>query len=380
MIFFDIIFVLSSFCLIYSYILYPILLNILSDIALYKNIYSVNNQYNIIHKLINIIIPVHNEEKVIRQKLESIAEQNYPKEKIKIYIGLDNCSDNSINEILKFNNQLNIKILESKKRIGKSQILNLLFEQIQDEEAIVVITDVDIIFTTNTLIDILYSFDNKFNILTDLKLKNNDKEAIEENLYLNLENSIKTSEAKLFNIFQGVSGACYAIKRKYFSPVPDKFLVDDFFISMQAMLQYPRATFLENSFVYEFRPKNLQQEFERKARIAAGNFQNLFYFGSKLLNPFSAIGFTFISHKLFRWLTPFFLLYITAYLLINYTFVILGLTLLLSIFILILSIFDSKKIVKIPFYFLTMQIAVLVGFFRFLKGIKTNIWQPTNRN
>ena len=56
-------------------------------------------------------------------------------------------------------------------------------------------------------------------------------------------------------------------------------------------MQQPFATFLENSFVYENRPKDMSLEFKRKIRIATGNFQNLYFFGTKLLNPISAIGF-----------------------------------------------------------------------------------------
>lgn len=379
MIIFNILLLFSLFALVYSYFLYPLLLKIISSFNLGNQSISIDNHIDIKYKDINIIIPVHNEESIIGSKLKSIVNQNYPKEKIKIYIGLDACTDNSIKEIEYIDSQLNIIKFESKTRIGKPKLLNHLFELIQDEESIILVTDADILLETNTLIDISKSFDNELNILTDLKLINKNIEAIEENLYLDLENTIKSCESKHFHIFQGVSGACYAIKRKYFKPIPENFLVDDFYISIQALMQQPFATFLENSFVYENRPKDMSLEFKRKIRIATGNFQNLYFFGTKLLNPISAIGFTFISHKLFRWLTPFFMLYISIYLLINYTFIILALTLILLSIVFFLSIFEVKKFVRIPFYFIAMQIAVLIGFYRFLKGVKTNIWQPTNR-
>ena len=31
-------------------------------------------------------------------------------------------------------------------------------------------------------------------------------------------------------------------------------------------------------------------------------------------------------------------------------------------------------------YFLAMNIALLIGFFKYAQGVKTNIWQPTKRN
>lgn len=367
---------LFIFLILYSYVIYPIGLFIISINKLNNTIQ--NTDYNIdIANKINIIIPAHNEEKVIGSKLQSILEQNFPKDKINIWIGLDACTDNTKSIVNQFDKQLNINIIEFSERQGKPSILNQILPIIEPEDAIVLISDADILLSKNTLNNILYQFENNEVILVDLKLLNNDKVAIEENAYLNLENTTKAAESKLFNLFQGVSGACYAIRKQLFTPIPSNFLVDDFFVSTHCMLQKKQAVFLENTTVFENRPSILQHEFNRRVRIASGNFQNLFYFGTKLLNPFTAIGFTFISHKLIRWLAPFFLVYCLAYLFLNYTFIILGLTLFSLLIALILTIFGFKRIVKTPLYFLAMQVAVIVGFFSFLKGINTNIWQPT---
>ena len=47
-----------------------------------------------IHKFM-AIIPAHNEEKVIKNLVESLKEQNYPKEMLDIYVIADNCTDNT---------------------------------------------------------------------------------------------------------------------------------------------------------------------------------------------------------------------------------------------------------------------------------------------
>ncbi len=43
------------------------------------------------------IIPAHNEEKVVKNLIESLKEQNYPKELLDIYVIADNCTDNTAN-------------------------------------------------------------------------------------------------------------------------------------------------------------------------------------------------------------------------------------------------------------------------------------------
>ena len=125
MIIFNILLLFSLFALVYSYFLYPLLLKIISSFNLGKQSISIDNHIDIKYKDINIIIPVHNEESIIGSKLKSIVNQNYPKEKIKIYIGLDACTDNSIKEIEYIDSQLNIIKFESKTRIGKSSMIFL---------------------------------------------------------------------------------------------------------------------------------------------------------------------------------------------------------------------------------------------------------------
>ena len=53
----------------------------------------------------------------------------------------------------------------------------------------------------------------------------------------------------------------------------------------------------------------LHEEFRRKVRISKGNFMNLKVF-KHLANPFTKAGFMFLSHKIFRWFTPFALIVI----------------------------------------------------------------------
>ena len=49
--------------------------------------------------MLSFIIPAHNEEKVIRQKLESVRSSNFPMEKIQLLIGADNCASGPIGDV-----------------------------------------------------------------------------------------------------------------------------------------------------------------------------------------------------------------------------------------------------------------------------------------
>ena len=87
----------------YLYILQQALVGIITIFWLYNIAISVCSLIKFKEKplLINkehkfmAIIPAHNEEKVIKNLIESLKEQNYPKDKLDIYVIADNCTDNT---------------------------------------------------------------------------------------------------------------------------------------------------------------------------------------------------------------------------------------------------------------------------------------------
>jgi hypothetical protein len=88
-----------------------------------------------------------------------------------------------------------------------------------------------------------------------------------------------------------------------------------------------------------------------------------------------------MSHKILRWKTPFLLLILYYILLLKFTLFILIVTFILPIIDIFLFIFKLEfKPLRRFHYFIVMNIAVLIGFFKYIKGINTNVWQPTTRN
>jgi hypothetical protein len=122
-------------------------------------------------------------------------------------------------------------------------------------------------------------------------------------------------------------------------------------------------------------------EFTRRVRIATGSFRAL---GQIFGTPLDALtAFAFLSHKLLRWLLPFFLagmlatsvalavspLYRTV-LLAQLTFYAFGL-----IGFLFRRRLRGIRYVLVPYYLLAMHLAFLVGFIRFLARPGTTEWR-----
>jgi hypothetical protein len=123
-------------------------------------------------------------------------------------------------------------------------------------------------------------------------------------------------------------------------------------------------------------------------RISIGNFQNLGRYARLLYPPFSGVSFCFMSHKVLRWFGPFFLilaLLSNAFLygygwFFNATFIIQLVLLALPIVDLILRKLKVHiNLLRYITHFYLMNLALFVGFIKFLRGVETNIWQPTQR-
>jgi hypothetical protein len=164
--------------------------------------------------------------------------------------------------------------------------------------------------------------------------------------------------------------------------------MEDFFISLHILSSDKKALMAKKAIVMEDIPGSMRQEFQRKRRISAGNFQNLWHYRRLVVNRFFPVGFVFLSHKILRWLGPFFLTIAGLSLILlslQSSFYLSGLFLALSLLILVLlDIWFQKmqwyfKPLRMMRYFLAMNLALLSGFFFYLQGVKSNAWEPTIR-
>lgn len=364
--------------MIYTYILYPSFLRKKAKGKTLKfQAYCQTDDL----PFVNIVIPVCNEEKIIEEKLKSIFSTNYPAEKFIVYIGLDNCTDGTLSIIQSKFSQSNIVLKEFLERQGKPSILNQIVAQLSEEDSILILTDANVLFSENTIFELVKYFKDSAIGLVDANIQPRKVSNSNEQAYWNYENEIKQNESLVYGIIPGPSGGCYAIRKSLFTAVPSNFLVDDFFIGFSIATKQYKTILNKAAVCYEDVITNWRQEFSRKTRIASGNFQNLWYFKKYTLKIFTDTGKVFLSHKVLRWKTPFFLLIIYYILLLKYTLFILIVTLFLPIIDALLLTFDFNfKHLRRFFYFIIMNIAVFIGFFKFCKGIKTNVWQPTTRN
>lgn len=386
----QVIFWLCVWAIVHSYILYPIILKLIIKIKGKKK-FKAFEKTDELPKL-TILMAAYNEEAVIEKKTRSLFNTTYPKDKIEVLIGSDNSTDSTNSILFKLSREFeNIQITNFKFRQGKVSIINQLYEQAKGD--IIFITDANVMLEEETLFEAIKYFADERIGLVDTNMQNyglkKDGISFQEKSYISREVLVKHLESDSFGTMIGPFGGCYALRKELFTPVPPNFTVDDFFICMSVLAKRKMAINNLKAVVHEDVSNVLTIEFKRKIRIAIGNFQNLRHFIKLLINPFRAISFTFFSHKVLRWFGPIFLLgaFISNAILAFNAPLIYTILMVLQVFVMFLPIADIllKKfgihvvLLRFATHFYTMNLSLLLGFIKSIKGVKSNVWKPTKR-
>lgn len=384
----EIIWLTCIFLIFHSYVLFPAVLKILSI-----NKKQNNNVYTYEDDLpsVAILLAVFNEQSVIEEKIVKTFETKYPLHKIKFYIGSDASTDATNEIISKYSSIYPIELVIFPGRTGKSGIINRLAELAKEE--IYILTDANVFFNEHTIYQLVKHYKNESiaqvggNIINPIHKK--DGISYQEKSYLSRENLIKYQEGVIWGTMIGAFGGCYSIRASHYSPVPKNFLMDDFYISMHVFEQRKKAINELDAQCYEDVSNKIEEEFRRKVRISAGNFQNLNRYKALLWPPCTGLSFCFLSHKVLRWYTP--ILLILAFLCIsiltlsqNYYLYLLLLMVVMFLSPAIDNLFKRLglhfKWLRFATHFILMNFALLKGFIWYHRGVESNVWKPTQRN
>lgn len=385
--------VILFFPYLYSYCFYPIFLAIISVFHTKKN----NKLLPILFPNIYIITAAHNEEKDIEKKIESILKLKYPKEKIFFYLGLDNCADNTFKLANAYKESFdNMHIFQFNTRVGKPNIVNFLVDKLPENETntdLLFLSDANVILEEQIFMELVKDFSDENIGLVDCSFfatsikHDNDRNEL---MYSNFETFIKDKEGELFGSMMGPTGGGFMIRKTLFEPVSPRFIVDDFYIALNVFFKGKKAVLNRKAICYEDFSGNIKEEFNRKRRISAGNFQNLAYALKNYKKLNVSNWFCFTSHKVIRWISPIWVFTLFWVILlesiIDFHFIKIGIfiiTLIIgpTVADMILSGINLQfKPLRRLSYFILMNLSLLFGFFDYLKGIKSNVWEPTKRS
>ncbi len=397
----ELILVFCILCLLHTYLIYPFSLAILTKNKKNNALCYKPNDEDL--PLVCVLMSVFNEAHVIESKIESLLQSNYSGNKIFFFVGSD-ASNDATDEILKVfqEKNSNFHFFRFDKRRGKPSVINDLVKFSTalcplkiNSPSVFVLTDASVILTPSTIFNLVKHFKNPAIALVDSQqipkiLDGKASIAEAEKNYISREVVLKHREGLLGYNMLGPLGGCYALRTDFFSEIPTKNLVDDFYLAMRVLEKNGGAINDLNAVCYEPLPSSIEVEYRRKRRISTGNFQNLKTF-SHLLWQLNMRAYIFWSHKVLRWLGPFFLfgiIFCTVFLNILSNNIEWRILFLVEIILLILLPLLDYLLSKLGFslkylrawrYLVLMNMALFEGFLNYSKGVKSGIWQPTPR-
>ena len=369
---------------VYTYGIYPAVIWVLSTIFSRHRAIPAERDHDL--PTVSLLIAAHNEESVIAERLENAVSSDYPSDKLDIVVASDGSRDRTIAIVREFAER-GVRLLDYKQNRGKAAVLNAAFEEVTAE--IVVLSDANTGTNPSAIRKLVRWFQDPDVgivcgrlILTDPRTGRNV-----DSMYWKYETFLKKCESRLGGLL-GANGGIYAVRRKLFRPIAPNTIVDDLVLPLSIKLTTGcEIVYDAEAIAHEETPATIASEFARRCRIGAGDFQSIPVLW-RLLNPAQGwIAFTFFSHKVLRWLCPFFL---AGILVINVLLLdkpLYQLTLALQIALYTTAAIGSSfsgagvigRSIRLTTLFTTVNLALLVGFWRWISGPQRGSWERTAR-
>ena len=380
----------------YAYFGYPLCLIILSLFKKYDKLQA-DKDYQL--PSVSFIITAYNEEQRIKEKIESTLTQDYPKEKLEIIVASD-CSSDKTDEIVKSFESQGVKLVRAPERKGKENAQKHAVDASTGE--ILVFSDVATILKPDGIFNIVKNFyDPSIGcVSSEDKFIETDGSVSGEGAYVKYEMFLRKLESGV-NTLVGLSGSFFAARRT----VCENWATDlqsDFNTLLNSIKINLRGISDPNSIGYYKNIADEKKEFDRKVRTVLRGI-SVFVRNFSLLNPFKygLFSWQLFSHKLCRWLVPFFM--IIAF--ISNLIIIFGSGFFLLTFILQTGLYclaftyyrktaqnsklkaeseNSKPDIlsafsKLPYFFVSVNTSILVAWCKYIKGERATFWEPSKR-
>ena len=292
-------FIGASLLILYVFAGYPLLLGWLARLR------SRPVQRRANQPAVSVILAVHNGERYLARKLDSILALDYPPGKMEILVVSDGSTDGT-DGIAQNYALRGVRLLRINQG-GKALALNTGIAASLHE--ILVFTDVRQALAPDSLALLMENLADPEVGAASGELvirKGGSSEEESVGLYWRYEVQIRRWLSEIDSIF-GATGAYYALRRELAVPIPAATLLDDVYLPLAAFFRGYRLVVDSRVHMYDD-PTGLSDEFWRKVRTLAGNYQIMQAY-PRLLWPGwlggNRMWLHFASYKLARLLVPF---------------------------------------------------------------------------
>jgi cellulose synthase/poly-beta-1,6-N-acetylglucosamine synthase-like glycosyltransferase len=249
---------------------------------------------------VSFIIPVHNGEKFLENKLSSILALNYPRELVEILVVSDGSTDRTDEIATRFARD-GVRLIRVE-RGGKPAAINAAVPVSSGE--ILIFNDVRQTLHPESLRNLIACFGDPAvgAVSAQLSIRPGETSAEQDTgLYWRYELWIRQQMTRIHSTW-GCTGAYYGMRRSLWTPIPADVLIDDAWLPLTAVLKGYRVILEPTAVMYDF-PTALNSEFRRKVRTLAGLFQ-LIWLLPGLFSSRNPMRLHYLSGKYSRLIVP----------------------------------------------------------------------------
>ena len=375
----ELIFWTSAAALFYTYAGYPLLVLLVSSLRP-RPVRSAPHEPSV-----SVIITAYNEERDIRQKLENTLALRYAPEKLEVIVASD-CSTDATDEIVGEFAQRGVRLHRQAERLGKTAAQNAAVLKARGE--IILFSDATTLYQPDVLEVMMPSFADQSVGCVAGRLVYVDpaQSGVGQGArsYWGYETFLKRHESRACSLI-GASGCLYAVRRSAYVPLYHE-ACSDFVIATVMVEQGLRAVYEPGAVCTEETNRQAAKELRMRVRVITQTFTDLWQHRG-MLNPLRS-GFyavQLLSHKILRYLVPFFLILIFTSSLVlapRSFFYALALAAQACFYAAALVSWAFEHVgvrvplLSLPQYFVLANLAALLAFYQFLRGERYARWEP----
>ncbi|HEY0565286.1 MAG TPA: glycosyltransferase, partial [Terriglobales bacterium] len=222
---------------------------------------------------VSIVMAVHNGAAILARKLDHLRDLDYPN--IAEVIVVSDGSTDATNDLLTHRRDPKLHAIFLREQVGKASALNAAVAAATGE--IILFVDVRPWIGEGAIAHLVSNFaDPSIGCVAgDLIVRQDGNEASAAalgGLYWRYEQGLRDCEAR-FHSPLGVYGGFYAIRRSAACEFPAGTILDDMYQPLSIVRSGLRSVLELDAKVYDTWPKKSADEFRRKVRTLAGNFQ-----------------------------------------------------------------------------------------------------------
>ncbi|MGS2724279.1 glycosyltransferase [Porticoccus sp. GXU_MW_L64] len=376
----EILFYISLFGIIYSYLIYPLILLLTPNKA--KITPFAPKKW----PRVDLIITAHNEQNRITEKLNNSLAIEYPRDKIEIIVASDCSTDDTDDVVYKYAAQ-GVKLVRADHHLGKEYAQYCAIQKTNGE--IIVFSDVATMIPADAIKKMVgyFSNPNVGAVSSEDRFISEGGKIVGEGAYVRYEMWLRHLESSRSGLV-GLSGSFFATRRKVCEQEWDTHSPSDFNTAITAA-GLGLVSISSPDVVGHYKDlKDERKEYPRKVRTVIRGITAISRHVEVLnFKIFGLFSFQVWSHKIMRWAVPWFL--ILAFL-SNWAiakenlFYSLTLALQFSIYLATIIAWKAPTLkksaaIRLIYFFLQSNLAIFDATLRFMCGKRMTVWTPSAR-